>query len=215
MANILSNTEDFSAGNWSPGSGLVVTTNTQAPPTFAGINATGADKVEDNSAVVVANLISNFITIAVDSSDWLFSIFVRKDSNITRFPNFVSQFSGGSGTLAGISLNTQTGAIADVSGGAFPPDASGSVDVDSLWWRVWWRKANDSSNNAVRIFIGAANTDTLGGGDVVDLVDFITAWGANITNTTSLQTYEPDPFYSFIGAPNPFFTTVGARRFGY
>jgi hypothetical protein len=209
--NIIPNTEDFSAGNWNPGS-VVVTTNTSAPPAFAGTQATSADKLEDVSAVATSFIINTSVAIPVDSSSYIASLFIKKDSDTTRFPAFLLQFTDGSGQLTGVSFNTSTGAIANYFNVSPAPADKGVVDVDSLWWRIWFKIANDGTSSLVRVFIVPCQANTIGQNDDATLVGFITGWGVNLTNTSALQTYEPDPFYAFTGAPNPFFTTVGAKR---
>lgn len=193
--NIVPQTEDFSHATWASAS-VTVTTNTHAAPVFTGAHAGLADTVADNSAVAQGSLFEDYQTIVSDSSVWVSSIFVRKDSNTARFPEFDMQMAGGTGTYCGVSVNTQTGAIADSTDGA--PDSKGVVDFDSLWWRVWFTKANNSTGNTVlRFGLFPARAVTIGGAPSATPVDSIIVFGCNQTNDATVQTYVPAPFYVF------------------
>jgi hypothetical protein len=198
MANVLDKTEAFNdTGEWSAFDGLVVTANTHAAPAFAGVHAGLADTVEDTNGGVASSLYGPFKSIPSDSSDWIISVHVRKDATTSRFPHFAVDFDGGTGFSAGVQLNTSTGEVAN-SGSA--PDAIGVVDVDATWWRVWMRKANNGSgNNIARFNMAPCFASTLGGSVNGGLTGSIVMWGVNMTNASTIQTYEPDPFYEFTG----------------
>jgi hypothetical protein len=196
MANIVTQTENFNHADWTQFSSLIVTTNTHAAPAFAGINATLADTLEDATGAAQSGMQSTFRTISNDSSDWVTSAFVRKDATTSRFPELLCQFANGTGIVAGISYNTSTGEIANATAGA--PDASGVDDIDATWWRFWFRKANNGTGNtSLRTLCFPARATTLGGGNNSAAVGLIVLWGVNQTNTSTVQTYEPDPFYAF------------------
>jgi len=196
MANILHFTEQFDNAYWSGTS--LVTANTAAAPSGFGVNAGLADTLEDNSAVAAQFLVSTYETIPNDSSDWLASLFVKKDAITSRFPRLVLQMNGGSGPLSGVSLNTSTGAVVE-GGETFPATtAKGTVDYDALWWRVWWRVPNDSSSNTqARFFLAPGYTGITGDINDPTIMGSIIIWGANLTNTSTIQPYEPEPFYTF------------------
>lgn len=213
MANILVKTEQFNdAGEWSQNDFLTVNADTDAAPVFAGQLANPADTLIDNNVTNVCNLTSGFKTITSDGSDWLMSLFIKKDSITTRFASLYIDMQNGTRVEAFANIDTKNGLITTVSG--LPTfDAVGVVDVDSIWWRFWARKANNNTgNNAIRVGFFSAQTSSFGGGADNSAIGNITAWGANLTNTSTLQNYEPDPTYLFIPFSNPFFTTVGAKR---
>lgn len=212
-ANIIPDTEDFSSSVWSPNdAGMVVTVNTTAAPAFAGQNAGMADKLEDTTAALVATLLNlPSFDIIVDSTSWILSLFVKKDAITSRFPEFVLFLSGGTSIFTGISLNTSNGNIANSANAGVAPDDKAVVDVDANWWRVWFKIANNGTNNLIRAQLSPAQSETLGGSNNGTLTGDITAWGINLTNDNTLQDYQPNPFYPFT-ASFPFIAMIGAKK---
>lgn len=209
-ANILHFTEQFDNAYWTPFDGLVVTPNTFAAPVFAGSNAGLADTVADTSAGGISSLYGTFESIPNDASSWLFSTLIRKDTTQTRFPLLHANFFGGTDAFSNIQINTQTGVAGNAE--SAPSDAFGVVDVDSNWWRLWMRKANNNTGNTlVRVALFPAYSATIGGVGDQSILGSIVAWGINATNDATLQDYQPNPTYAFTTA-TPFFTTIGARR---
>lgn len=195
--SILHFTEEFDDAYWTATSS--VTADTNDPPSAFGINATDADTINDDSGAAVTGITGTFEDITVDTTDWVCSLFVRKDAISTRFPSFVVQLLGSPSVFAGLSINTATGAIA--STGA---TASGTIDVDTAWWRVWFRVANNGTANAARIFFNPSPTGTLGGSDDSAIMGSVVVWGVNMTNSSVLQAYDPDPSYDFsLGGTSP------------
>lgn len=208
--NIIPNTEDFSSGVWTPSGGLVVTVDTAAAPAFAGPSAGLADTIEDTAAGSVSLNLLTYQSIPADSTAWILSCFVKKDAVTSRFPAFLLQMNGGSGPFAGVNLNTSSGAVANYFNNFPALDDKGVVDVDASWWRVWCKLSNDGTNNQIRVFLQPCQCSTIGDVDDATLTGSIIAWGINLTNTATLQTYEPDPFYVFSTA-NPFFGCITAQ----
>lgn len=208
--NIISNTEDFSGADWNQNIGLTVTTNTEDPPAFANPLAGRADKIEDPNTGGQAQLVSNYLSIPADTSSWIASVYIRKDAVTNRFPGFVVQLNVDG--VFGVSMNTQTGALVDL---VVPAD-EGVVDVDANWWRVWIKVVNGGTSDAVRVLIVPARSDTNGGPDDGTLTGFITCWGINLTNTATLQDYEPNPDYPS-GALNVFLMepVIGSSTFAF
>lgn len=198
MANILQFTEQFDNAYWQQISSIGITANTHAAPAFAGGSAGMADTLDDANAAGQSSVYGEESSIADDSSDWTGSVFIRKDAVTSRFPEVLLQITGGvTAITVGVSVNTSTGAIA-ASGTNGGPTASGVVDVDATWWRVWLRHANNSSGNTVlRLHIFPARSDVLGDPASSAVTGSIVAWGANATNTSAVQTYDPNPTYSF------------------
>jgi hypothetical protein len=200
MANLLHFTEQFDDAYWSAVV-VVVTANTHAAPAFAGINAGLADTIDDQSAGSSGALTGSYEDCPGDTSDFVVSRYVRKDAITSRFPILTMQFTSGATINTGVSLNTSTGATANANG-LDAPDAIGCVDVDATWWRLWLRKAN-AGGVAVRSNFYPAYSATLGGAQDGAVTGSVIAWGANLTNTSTVQTYEPDPFYAFVIAEVP------------
>ncbi len=198
MANILLYTEAFDNAAWlleSGGTATTVTADTFAAPAFAGANATLADTVSDISTTVQGEAYQD-VAIPNDSTDYVFSVYVRKDTNTTRFPEFMIEFRNGTSFARAIHINTQTGASS--AGSYVPaPTAYGVEDIDATWWRVWLKQANSSAGNTViRVHVAPARAASLGGGANSPSLGDLVVWGGNITNTSTLQAYEPHPFYS-------------------
>jgi hypothetical protein len=191
MANILHKTESFNDAYWTAFDGLTVTANSGPAPAFAGMNATFADTLNDTTTITAASsLYGTYELIPNDGSDWVASLHVRKDNVTTQFAAFGVQMVNGTTIFATCSFNLATGATGGTG------DASGVIDIDAVWWRFWMRKANNSTGNtAARMYLYPAQSATLGGVESASLLGSMTAWGANFTNTSTVQPYEPDPTY--------------------
>ena len=192
--NILTFTEQFNNAAWTEGGSITVTPNSAAAPDFANPKAGRADTLEDNTVTEVSSILQD-VPIADDLGDYVASVYIQKDAVTTRFPAFILALLGGGTPLTGgVSINTSTGALADYSGGAAV--ASGIVDVDATWWRVWVRMTNNGTGNTTaRWLFFPAQASSLGGGFDSTVTGFSISWGANITPTRNLQAYEPDPAY--------------------
>lgn len=198
MANILIKTEQFDdTGVWTPNDSLTVTANTDAAPGFAGPSAGLADTLDDAQVAAQASLTSGYQGIANDGTDWLLSLHVKKDSSTTRFPYLYLDLVNGTRLQTFASIDTKNGLITTASGlPAF--DATGVVDVDAVYWRFWARVANNNTGNtAIRCGFFPAATSAHGGAADNSAQGNLVAWGANLTNTSAIQAYEPDPFYAF------------------
>lgn len=189
MANLVTSTENLAdTAVWTANS-VTVTANTFAAPAFAGGSAGLADTVADNSASAGGSLIGLYYDITADTTSWVGSVYIRKDATTTRWPEVFVQFQGGPAGF--VSVNTSTGAIAN---GSVPPAASGIVDVDASWWRLWIRVVN-TSIDSVRMGVYPDHLDALGGATTSPPTGSVVLWGFNLTNTTTVQTYEPQPSY--------------------
>ncbi len=199
MANLLAFTEQFdNATEWTNNNCTITANSGGSAPAIYGASATAPDTLADNSAAALGQVQGTLKDILNDSADYIFSLFIKKDATTSRFPTIASQIAvGGTPAFSGVSVNTSAGTLA-AADGVTAPSASGVVDVDASWWRVWFRTPNNNTGNvAIRINIYPAASSTLGGTSDVGVTGSIVAWGANITQSSSLQAYEPDPFYVF------------------
>ena len=195
VANLLTNTEDFSHADWS-NSAVTVTTNTTAAPSFAGIHATLADTLNDASAVAQAT-ITRFTTPSVANTDYTFSIYILKDSTTSRFPAFGLNLYGTPNRHRQLALNTQTGATGN-AGVDTAPASSNVTDVDGTWWRLSMTETTAGmSATDIAVVIFPARASTLTGAPDSTVTGSIIAWGANLTPTATAETYEPHPSYAF------------------
>jgi hypothetical protein len=193
LANIILFTEQFDNSWWVKNDGATVTQDTHAAPAFAGFDAGLADTLHDAQAVQTS-IYSPYITIANDASAWTASVFMRKDAVTSRYPLMVLEFNGGTGIWTAASFGTSDGSSSDFPG--FPPAARGVVDVDDTWWRMWMRQPNNNTGNVnVRMGIFPASSTVLGGSGDGGVLGTIVAWGANISNSSVVEDYIPEPFY--------------------
>lgn len=208
MPNILLATEDFTAAPWTTEESLIVVADTHAPPGFAGWTAGKADTLEDANAAGVGGIRQD-VSVPDDTTTYVASVYVRKHPDVVRFPAFMLEFRGAVTRSAGIEINTATGAIADIPFGSTTPIASGIVDVDSEWWRVWWTLANDGlGNNVCRLNIWPALAAGLGGSFNSASVGVLQVWGANVVASGTVGAYEANPPYTVVPM-TPFLTSMG------
>lgn len=197
MANLVLDTEMLDdVGTWSRNDSPTVTADFYSPPSTAAPGANGAEKVEDTDGLTLFSNLTQNITIPNDSNSYVCSCFMRKDAVTTRFPELRLLFVNGTLLVYGLQLNTSTGAAA-----ADPdwtvPISSGVVDVDANWWRPWFQGANNNTGNTIaEIAIYPAITDAgLGTTAHASAVGSIGVWGVNLTQSTVLLPYEPNPDY--------------------
>jgi hypothetical protein len=193
MANLLTYTEQMDNSIWEKWDGLTVTADSQSPPTGGALLA---DTVADTSGVAPSEIRQSFTKTASDTSYYIFSLFIRKDTDQTRFPRFSHYYAGGA-VGRSIRVNTQTGSIGADPGSPLPDDY-GLVDYDANYWRVWMKQNDPTGVNSLCWFsVNPASSTTLTGSQDIAATGSIVMWGANITNNTALQEYEPHPFYNF------------------
>lgn len=112
------------------------------------------------------------------------SVYVLKDENETRFPEF--QLVLDVGATAAVQINTATGAFVKRAGGV----SVGTITVVSWgdWWRLTYKYTTDSgTTSAFHRFFPALGA-TLGGVDS-DATGEITCWGVNCTREDAPSSY--------------------------
>ena len=158
--NILLQSRNFDFGGGWPGSGAGLN-RTQDQTGVCGA-ANTAWSIEDDNASS-KEYFYRALDISPDNSQYTFSIFVKKDSDETRFPEFALQFLNVSTTSLNVQLNTKTGATDVRIGGGI----GSVVAVESVgdWWRLCLEVTDDSNNTEVRVFVYPAFAETIGAVD--------------------------------------------------
>lgn len=177
--NLLRYSEQFGNAAW--GTGLVTPDQAASPR-----GDLTADEIADANASAAEEFVQS--TPIVSSIDaYTFSVFVQKDSEQMRFPEFRIKMAGGATEpLTAGQLNTTTGAFQKTSG-------SGTMAVtdEGGYWRVVLSETdNDSGNTEIRCSILPAFADTLGDPEVVALTGDITVWGAQLNAGATALAYE-------------------------
>ena len=129
-------------------------------------NETGIDGVA-NAAYTITDVNSSdigivyqTITVPNDSNPACYSIYVKKDENEARFPEFQLNLTGGTTRQHKVQLNTKTGALYDRTNTG--SDTYGVIDRDD-WWQIWIVVTNNSTGNTtLSIYIIPAVTTVWG-----------------------------------------------------
>ena len=176
--NLLQRSEEFGNVVWGSGS---VTSDAAVSPR----GDQTADQISDASAA--ASVLAQSIPVLSSAATYTFSVFVKKDEDEARFPEFRIQPKGGtSEPLTAGQLNTKTGGyeIRVGSGSMMVADAEG-------YWRVSVSETDTSSGNTqVECSILPAFTDVLGGAENVALTGSVTVWGAQLNHGGTALAYE-------------------------
>uniref|UniRef100_A0A6M3J2W0 Lectin/glucanase superfamily protein n=2 Tax=viral metagenome TaxID=1070528 RepID=A0A6M3J2W0_9ZZZZ len=134
-------------------------------------NETGIDGVANTAYTLTDDngagyeYILEQITISDDSNTHVCFLYIKKDTNEARFPEFQPNLSGGSVLVNhAIQLNTKTGALIErVDTGH---DECGIIDRGD-WWQFWATITNNSTGNTDLIFqVIPARTTTWGTAEV-------------------------------------------------
>ena len=121
--------------------------------------ANHASTLTDNNVGAFEGVIKTIIGPA-DSNPVLWRVFVKKDSDVSRFPEFLLQLTGGTPYNQTPNLNTQTGAIVNRSAGA----GTYSAEVNSYgdWWECIFSFLNDGNNTTSKLTIYPARGTVIG-----------------------------------------------------
>ena len=177
--NLLRYSEQFDNTVW--GTGPVTADQAISPrgdltaDEIADANATGAEQFVQSAPIVSS------------ADSYTFSVFVQKDGNQARYPEFRIEVAGGTiEALTAGQLNTATGAFQKTAG-----TGTMAVTDEGGYWRVSLGETDtDSGNTEVRCSILPAFTDTLGDPEVATLMDDITVWGGQLNAGPTALPYE-------------------------
>ena len=178
--NLLRHSEEFENAVWGTGP---VTANLEVSPR----GDVTADSVADQSAAVTEEY-TQTVPIVSSTDSYTFSVYVKKDNDESRFPEFRIQPAGGvTEPLTAGQINTKTGALALRTGGGAP-----LVSDEGAYWRVAVTETdNDSGNTEVRCSVVPAYSATLGGAEDVTLTGSMVVWGAQLNTEVVPVAYEP------------------------
>ncbi len=199
MAQYLLDTENLTTANWTAEEDIIRTYPNPyfvGPPYFAGGYALQPTALEDASATK-AGLVKQVANIPVDSNPYVASLLVNWSSDESAFPCLFIEFPFGAPAIScGVQLNTNSGAVAIQPAPADPPDDYGVQIIEGTnWWRLWVKKANNGTGDGVRLVWFPAIAGSLGGGFNSPSTKLTVAWGAQITQGSVMEYYQPNPTY--------------------
>ena len=156
--------------------------------------ANSATTVTDNDPATAMSRVQSF-TVPVDSNTHTVAYWIKKDTDQTRFPGIEANIGGGTLVQRIISLNTQTGTMANIT--VVGTSTARVVDA-GLWWVVEITVTNNATalNTSLVARIYPALGTTLGGNSV-------TPTGSCVVGHVQVELNSP--FYS-----SPIFTTTAA-----
>ena len=160
---------DLSTGNWN---------DSFSPLGSISKNAVGLDGVANSAHTLTdddasgAQFIAQNGSVPDDTNPVKFTVYIQKDNNESRFPQFYCAVRGGSDLFESVRINTKTGAADEgLNSGTF------SVEDAGGFWRVVIEITNDGSGNTTTNyrFFPALNTQIDGNGSLTTgsaVVDF-------------------------------------------
>ncbi len=174
--NTLLQSDSFDNASWTKVGTSVVTANT----TIAPDGTTTADTLTDDDAAANEYVYQNSSVAAANSETWTGSIYIKKDTDTTRFPELQISFSGGTAALYYVvQINTQTGATA-VRAGYGTAD---NITVQSIgdYWRLCITGTNNATGNTViRLVLHPALTTVFGGASEASAIGSCIVWRAQL-----------------------------------
>lgn len=145
--NLFEYSEDFSNAYWLKQNGVGISASEVGPDGVAN----SAFAVTDNSSNDERLKVD--VTIPADTSNYVASIFIKKDSNTDRFPEIGLLIDASAQIFT--QLNTSTGSITNrVDDGVFD---AGVIDCGS-YWRLWVSLQNNSSSSMSFFFRPSSST---------------------------------------------------------
>ena len=180
--NYINYSQQLDNAAWAVSGTSVVTPNTTVAPD----GTTTADTLTDNDAAAF-EYISQALTISNDSTSWTASVYIKKDTDVTRFPLFGLELSGGTAQRCYIQINTTTGDTVSVN-------SVGSVVIHPAvlingYYRFAVTVTNNSTGNTnARVYLEPADGSTWGVRSNTATGSAI-FWGVQLENKSSPSAY--------------------------
>jgi hypothetical protein len=175
--NLLLRSQEFDNSNWVKTNVTVTANSTTSPDGTA-----NADTLTSTSTVAQSIFQNNTI---LANTPYTFFIFVKKDNNETRFPEFVLRATGASYVEQYVQLNTKTGATAIrfATGGT-----SHKVESFGSYWKVILTNIGLLDVNVLTSIVPAAS-DVIG--TYNPQIGSIVTWGAQLEAGSYATSYIP------------------------
>lgn len=180
--NMIFPSEDFNS--WSKDQ-ATVTTNTAIAPDGTLTAGTITDDRTDYSEYVYK------LATPVNSLPYCFSVFIKKDSDQTRFPMIATTCSGATSVFANLFVDTKLGICKPRPG--YLPDSYGIID-HGTYWRVWLRVVNNATGNTelnTSIKPAQGLDWSLADPYTATATGSITCWGAQLEQSPFPTSYIP------------------------
>jgi len=178
--NLLIHSEELDDAVWSLTGTMTITPDADVAPN----GLTVATTLNDTDAVITSNILQT-ASMTLDNNYKTVSVFIKKDSDTSRFPALYIKQSGGSSIQSFVSINTQTGATAWISGSVPTIVTDDFID----YWRISVTLQNNITNNVVEMGLYPAYSSTLGGAADGTLTGTITAFGLQAENKGAVGKY--------------------------
>ena len=185
--NLITYSAEFDNAAWIKHGGATkasVTPNTHVAPD----GTVTADTLQDNVTNNYGRIYLAAPPSASPNTIYTFSIYVAKDSNTSRIPEFV--LSDGAGVSLRMRLNTSTGEIYEYAyaGGLFRNSYIQSIDN---YWKLVMTVESSASASTMQVEIRPAMANSFTANQTYSLVDSIVAWGAQLEAGTYPTSYIP------------------------
>lgn len=180
--NALRQSNDPTIGQWTGTAGVLTKT------------AVGLDGLA-NTAVVIGDTSAainhsrqQIVTVPADTATHTGVVWILKDQDQTRCPQFNFTLSGGTAVVNAIALDTKTGAWANASGSS---SAVVTSSPDGLWWIVDFRVTNNGTNTSLTLILLPAVRVLLANANAVTAQGNITVGQSQIHLGTTIPTRAP------------------------
>jgi hypothetical protein len=190
--NLVLRSQEFDNAYWEKrvdSSVTTVTANTHVAPD----GTTTADSLNDVSTTNFAEIRNSGASLisVTGSTQYVGSIYVRKTTGATTFPQVYLFSSGGASKTAAVFLDTNTGTATARTGAA--PDAF-SVSALADYWRVQWSITTAAADNLLGMYITPtfASLPVSAGASLDNSVTgTVVCWGAQLEEAAFASSYIP------------------------